>query len=254
VLRRWLLKGIGAMALAGIGGCGDAEGEQPAGDQTPRKSREGEDAGLPPGRQVQPRLWVSNDPLYEHEAGRQWAELLAQHTETGKWPLLLGGMKDRGRLRPWHSGELTPEPTPPAGDLDRLFREQWNKWEHDEIYGWPSLGDEFGPRPFSAWPGLADAARSNVDPDQHAASLVRTAEGMERVLRGSGYGPYLGQVTAPDGATALIACGWYVDTWQDPPVVVRSWQERFGVRVCTLGFDTLNVSVAWPPRSIEQAR
>lgn len=251
MLRRWLLKGLGATALAGLGGCGDAGGEPPAGEQTPRESK---DAGLPPGRQIQPTLWVSNDPLYLEDVGRRWGELLAQHAKTGKWPLLLGGMRERGRLRPWQSGEATPAPTPPAGDLDRMFREQWKDWEHDEVYGWSTLGDSLGPRPYSSWPGLADAAKSSVDPDQHAAALVRTNEGINRLLRGSGYGPYLGLATAPDGSSALTASGFYVDTWQEPPIVVRSWQERFGVRVCTLGFDTLNVSVAWPPRSIEQAR
>ncbi|GAB3436130.1 DUF4253 domain-containing protein [Flindersiella endophytica] len=239
VLRRLLLKGLGAMALAGLAGCGDLAGE---------------DARMPPGRQVQAGLWISNDPLDEREAGRRWGDLLAQHAKTGTWPLLLGGMLDRGKLRPWASGELTPEPTPPAGDLDRMFREQWNEWEHDEVYGWSTLGDSYGPRPFSSWPGLADAVTSDVDPDQHAATVARTAEGMRQLLTGSDHGPYLGLVTAPDGGAALTASGWYADSYQEPAIVVRSWQERFGVRVATLAFSTLTVTVPWPPRTIEQAR
>jgi hypothetical protein len=35
--------------------------------------------------------------------------------------------------------------------------------------------------------------------------------------------------------------------------VIRSWQHRFGVRLCALGFDNLGMSVAWPPRTKEHA-
>jgi hypothetical protein len=35
--------------------------------------------------------------------------------------------------------------------------------------------------------------------------------------------------------------------------LVRSWEDRFGVRVVRLGFDTLDVSVAAPPMTAEHA-
>jgi hypothetical protein len=36
--------------------------------------------------------------------------------------------------------------------------------------------------------------------------------------------------------------------------VIRSWQGRFGARLCTLGANTLIVSVAWPPATAGHAR
>jgi Domain of unknown function (DUF4253) len=35
--------------------------------------------------------------------------------------------------------------------------------------------------------------------------------------------------------------------------VVRSWEDRFGVRVTRVGFDTLDLSVAAPPQRTEHA-
>ncbi|GAA2640695.1 hypothetical protein GCM10010411_96000 [Actinomadura fulvescens] len=45
--------------------------------------------GLPPGRLItpesggEPGLWVSDEPLYEADAGARWADLLARHPHTG---------------------------------------------------------------------------------------------------------------------------------------------------------------------------
>ena len=36
--------------------------------------------------------------------------------------------------------------------------------------------------------------------------------------------------------------------------MIRSWQRRFGVRLCAIGFDTLGLCVAWPPATAEHAR
>jgi Domain of unknown function (DUF4253) len=35
--------------------------------------------------------------------------------------------------------------------------------------------------------------------------------------------------------------------------VLRSWEERFGARVVAVGFDTLDLSVAAPPTTADQA-
>jgi hypothetical protein len=35
--------------------------------------------------------------------------------------------------------------------------------------------------------------------------------------------------------------------------VLRSWEDRFGIRVVALGFDTLLVSVAAPPTTLAEA-
>ena len=36
--------------------------------------------------------------------------------------------------------------------------------------------------------------------------------------------------------------------------VVRSWQQRFGARLCALGFDTIGLAVAWPPQTADHAQ
>ena len=36
--------------------------------------------------------------------------------------------------------------------------------------------------------------------------------------------------------------------------VLRSWEDRFGIRVVALGFDQLLVSVATPPTTLAEAR
>jgi hypothetical protein len=66
---------------------------------------------------------------------------------------------------------------------------------------------------------------------------------------------YLGLVAARDSAGAASALGWTHNS-PDPAeltAVFRSWQERFGVRLCVYSSDTLAVSVAWPPRTKEHA-
>jgi hypothetical protein len=49
--------------------------------------------------------------------------------------------------------------------------------------------------------------------------------------------------TSPASATAA-----------EDAALLRSWQQRFGVRLCALRIDQLTVSVAWPPRCLETAR
>jgi len=45
----------------------------------------------------------------------------------------------------------------------------------------------------------------------------------------------------------------YYDDVGELAAVVRSWEERFGARVVSIGFDTLHLSVAAPPRDLDQA-
>ncbi|MFI5490613.1 DUF4253 domain-containing protein [Micromonospora echinaurantiaca] len=68
----------------------------------------------------------------------------------------------------------------------------------------------------------------------------------------------LALVPAIDGAHALAAIGWTGPLNHDNDTarfaaVVRDWQRRFGATVVGLGFDTLHLSVAAPPVTLDLA-
>jgi Domain of unknown function (DUF4253) len=44
------------------------------------------------------------------------------------------------------------------------------------------------------------------------------------------------------------------NTAEEIAAVVRSWQHRFGARLCALGFGTIGLAGAWPPQSVEHAQ
>lgn len=198
--------------------------------------------GLPPGRLVRPAgypgaeplLWVADVPA---EPGR-WGELAAAHPRTGLWPVLLEGLAEGDPTRPWLEGEFAPAPWSPldAPALEPLLAEAFAGAFEDE--------EEFpaGPPP---WPGLSPRLSPLADPATVAAVLAG-----ELVTHG---GPRpLGLVRAARGADVLAALGWLGATNHDtaPAVlssVLRSWEDRFGVRLVAVGFDTVVVSVAAPP-------
>lgn len=238
--------------------------------------------GLPAGRlvapsrpvecgqaDVDPVLWVSEEP--QAAAGELWAGLLDKRTETGLWPLLLLGVHVSQRIRdmvpaelvrqrahrPWHTGEL--EPVPPSGIADVDAGRVLARWWREAVTGTGEEAFDFGgdelPRvPFREWPGAAPAIRV-TDPDVAASRIVRSPDRLREVT-GRDDPPYIGLVPAVDGATAIAACGWpssAVDTLE-AAAVVRSWQDRFGARVCVLGINKLVMTVAGPPGDVEEAR
>lgn len=239
--------------------------------------------GLPPGQFAAPdpeftdevpgaghALWITDEPV--PDPGTLWARLLHEHEDTGLWPLLmltmrpygaaLEFMQARGSLgalrierqarRPWHSGEF--EPTPPesvdALDPEEILARWWG-----EITGQDGGQPPIGPpqQPFGQWPGLAPAgtgspASQDRSADEFAARLVAAPGGVE-LLTGRDSGVHIGLVQAADGAAALAACGFLSrrgETAEDA-AVIRSWQDRFGARLCAVGADCLALSVASPP-------
>lgn len=240
--------------------------------------------GLPAGRFIvpdptmdegglvtEPVLWVSDDPV--PAAGELWARLLARRKESRLWPLLLIGLYVPQRFaerpvsaswlrknagRPWHSGELVPVPIEGLADLDA--EKILARWWREVVTGTEEDGFDFGEDalpevPFRDWPGLAAPSAPGDDPDLFAAGLVSSPNAVSE-LTGREDPPYAGLVPAADGAAAIAACGWLSragDT-AETAAVVRSWQQRFGARLCVLGFDTLAVAVAWPPQTPEHAR
>ncbi|MFE0173309.1 DUF4253 domain-containing protein [Streptomyces sp. NPDC059002] len=218
--------------------------------------------GLPPGRLIvpdpqyswpgtalptDPVLWISDEPSPPAEAGRWWGELLRRHRETGLWPLLLGTLPASGDavLRPWHNGELKPTSSAAVDEVD-LAAICADGWE--ELW-------EGGQPPYPAWPGMAPGASPTGDPDDQALALTGSSEGVTAVCAGSGDGPYLGLTAATDSAAAIMACGWQPEIGSDAvAAMVRTWDRRFGVRLCSLGFQAIGLSVGRPPRTPGHAR
>ncbi len=186
-------------------------------------------------------LWLSDAP--QANAGGWWARSYAERERTGLYPLLLdtltspyAGAPDR----PWRdTGDLVHQS---VAEIDRLDANEvlrgW--WDDDD-------GTSF-PRP---WPGLASAPTPAADAEAHAAAMAAELAADKAHL--------VGLVPAVRGADALTAVGWqgpanHTNHTREISAVVRSWEERFGARVVTVGFATLGLSVASPPITFEHAR
>lgn len=213
---------------------------------------------LPPGRTVAseedvPVLWLSDGPA----TAELWSRLRAEHTTSGLWPLLLGGLEEHSAegLRPWESGELFMEDvgSPDEHDAGDLLADWWREYTVSDEY------DLLGPERRAAvtapygleWPGPVQAPTVAGDPgteaDEYAAFLL--AETPE--LR-------LGLVPAASGAGTVSAVGWsgqanYMSDVSELSAVLADWERRFGARVVSLGFDTLFLSVSAPPTSRDEA-
>ncbi|MCW2901429.1 MAG: hypothetical protein JWO67_3694 [Streptosporangiaceae bacterium] len=207
-------------------------------------------AELPPGRWVlpdaghrqvegvyQPVMWVSDEPVAG--VSQHWSRLYADHRRTGLYPFLLASLAGDPD-RPWHSGELTPFPASmiDAMDVECFLRRSWDL----HMPGVP-------------WQGLAPATPLCQDPGVAASAVAASCA----ARAGHGARWFLGLVPAVCGAEALCVCGWSVPTHRAGDIleiaaVLRSWEERFGARVVAVGYDTLDLALAAPPATREQAR
>nr|BFE60769.1 DUF4253 domain-containing protein [Dactylosporangium thailandense] len=193
---------------------------------------------LPPGRLVgeQRRLWVSTGPA----TAALFDELRRAHPHAGQWPLLLDHRYNEPG-RPWDDGEIgLCEMTDPAGhDPEAYLAGEWAR------YAKPPVTE-----PFTAWPGLAPTGRPQ-DPLGHAAACAAEILAAQPHLR-------LGLVETARPADAITAFAWagplnYSNDMAPLSAVLRSWEERFGAYVVGVGFDTLHLSVAAPPATVEEA-
>jgi hypothetical protein len=178
-----------------------------------------------------PAFWVSDQPV----DGSLWARVRAEHAASGLWPLLL-----EDSAQPWSAGQIAPEP---VAEIDNYDAAAFMA----EI--WADLAEPAADLdPFGRYsPGPAPPGEPRVDPgavaDRCAARLSGRPLGLAAVGR---------------GADALAAMGWqgarHHNPWTAPlAAVVRSWEDRFGVRVVGVGFNTLDLSVAAPPVTMTHA-
>ncbi|MET4923161.1 DUF4253 domain-containing protein [Streptomyces sp. PSRA5] len=196
---------------------------------------------LPPGKLVdatidgtwhEPLLWYADEPATH----RAWADLLPARRTAGLHPLLVHG----GHREEWpEDWELSPDSASYPGDHDAedVLTDFWEDLTEDD-----------------EWPGLAPALTSSADPDKEAAEVasILTDEGSWL------HGARVALVPARRSADIPAALGWLGPVNHEGDVarlcaVLRSWEDRFGIRVVALTFDQLVVSVAAPPATQAEA-
>ncbi|MBQ1074179.1 DUF4253 domain-containing protein [Micromonospora sp. C31] len=205
-------------------------------------------SALPAGRMVEPEdggpppYWLSDAPP---DPGL-WAWLRSRHPESGLWPLLLSGLSSE-ESRPWVDGEVFPADmsSPEHHDVAELLAGWWAGCTSTDEDGTSAVTAPFGRN----WPGLAPPGVQTEQPDELADQCADfLADGRTR----------LGLVPAVRSADTLAVAGWSGPTNHtgdagEISAVLRSWEDRFGVRVVGVGFATLQLSVAAPPTSTGHA-
>jgi hypothetical protein len=213
---------------------------------------------LPAGTVVSPKgganpvYWLSDEPA----PPGTWSRFRAGHTEWRLWPLLLRGDDDRGQPEyPWQAGEVFPARMT-AADQHDIADEMQHRWR--DYTRWEDTDDEFLSEaeriaitaPFGRdWPGLCPDIGLQGPPEHFA-------DGYAEFLRD--HRTRLGLVAVERGSDTLWVTGWSGPmNWDNDSgvfaAVVRSWEDRFGARVVGLGPDTLQLSIAAPPTTREQA-
>jgi hypothetical protein len=216
---------------------------------------------LPPGTLVdatgedapwhEPLLWIAD----EEPSSGVWESLLPARS-VGLHPVLID--VDRGDPARW---ELLPAMMSYPGDHDAedVLAEYWSYAATEDM---DDEGDDEGEdadddpllAPYGReWPGLAPAGEPQDDPDARAAEVSGELIAVSVLDE-----PRAALVHARRSADIPAAIGWCGPLNHENDVarlcaVLRSWEDRFGIRVTALGFDVLTVSVASPPRTIEEA-
>ncbi|MFH8339109.1 DUF4253 domain-containing protein [Streptomyces sp. AM6-12] len=209
---------------------------------------------LPPGRLLdmtddgphhEPLLWLADKAA----APGTWAALGAPAARAGLLPVLVETGGPQGGPGEW---ELIPDEMSYPGDHDpeEVLAEYWE----GDGEGWESgdMLEPFGPQ----WPGTAPARRFGIDPATCAARAADELAGDER--QSVFPAPRLALVPARRSADIPAAIGWTGPLNHENDVarlcaVLRSWEDRFGIRVVALGFDALLLSVAAPPADRAEA-
>ncbi|WP_353940171.1 DUF4253 domain-containing protein [Streptomyces sp. HUAS MG91] len=198
-------------------------------------------------------LWLSTSPA----SADLWARLLAEHSSSGLWPLLLDAHDPRdAEFRPWASGELFPErmTSPRAHNPADLLAQWWCAYtEIDEGDDLLTPDERFAVTvPFTrTWSNPLLSHEPATGGDEMAVEYAHVFADQHPQAR-------LGLVAAACGADALTAVGWdgpanYDNDTAKFSAIVRDWERRFGARVVAVGIDTLHLSIAAPPTNTQDA-
>ncbi|MFE9608254.1 DUF4253 domain-containing protein [Streptomyces sp. NPDC006012] len=214
---------------------------------------------LPPGRLIhetddgpwpEPLLWHAE----KSATPGSWAALGTPAGRVGLLPVLLDLGDSQGGPEHW---QLSPAHTSYPGDHDAedVLAEHWDEGQEDA-----GRGDAGGASGEADWPGFAPAGSLTVEPGSCAAQVADLLSGADAGGRApAGFkDPHLALVPARRSADIPAAIGWSGPVNHEDDVarlcaVLRSWEDRFGIRVVALGFDTLVVSVAAPPADLADA-
>lgn len=203
---------------------------------------------LPPGGLVdatddgswhEPLLWLADGPAAPGER----AALQRTAPAVGLLPVVLDVGAGHGGPELW---QLMPAEMSYPGDHDaeEVLEDFWDECAEEDV----------------DWPGLADTRRTDTntgtgtDPESVASDIV------DSLLDGDPLkDPRLALVPARRTADIPTAIGWTGPANHEGDTarlsaVLRSWEDRFGIRVVALGFDHLLVSVATPPTTLAEAQ
>lgn len=168
-----------------------------------------------------PVLWISDEPVDADVRD----ELVDRFEQTGLWPVWLEGLEGQSE-RPWDVGEFT------GGDAARIEGTDAEQWLREAAEA--TRFDDF-PKPAP-------------DPDP----VVHDCDAASTEVSGVPIEGRLGLIPATRGADAITTVGWLgpvnsVDDVAPYSSVLRSWEDRFGAQVISIGFDTLTVVLTRPP-------
>ncbi|WP_149182353.1 DUF4253 domain-containing protein [Streptomyces sp. TRM49041] len=187
---------------------------------------------LPPGTvRVHPSYWFADEPA-THDT---WSRLLPAREAAGLQPVLL---TERQHLSASQSGEDADD-----RDLLETLTKLW-----DFVQPIDEEGQDAQP-----WPGLAPPGTPAREPDAQAVLLAAELATDDRYFKGT----HAALVPARRSADIVTALGWggafnHADA-AALATVLRSWEDRFGIRLVGLGSDIMSLSVAAPPRTWEHA-
>ncbi len=184
------------------------------------------------------------------DAGGLWWFL---HDQSELTPLILDSLDsgEIGHRRPWEEDlELMGGAVPESSAAEEVLRGRWDNRD-EGVDDEPSVS----PAPFTSFPGLSPRIDEELPQVELATAMMNQAPG------------WLGLVAADRAADAPMNIGWFACSdafalvrhwgrWESADIMtalLRSWEDRFGARPVRLGFASLDLLVARPPRTQDEA-